>query len=932
MSSEFWRSKCEPSQKRLDQSETTVENVQRGDVLATSSALMQLALENTVDAVVTLRADGRIDFLNQAAQRISGWSQAQAVGQPFESLFRWVCELTGRPIDNLLQRCMRDTDAAGDINPVPDQLLLVAGDGTRRPVDLNTDLLRDEQGNQVGMALVFRDLTEQRRNDLAVREVQSRLNSTLAAGEIGTWEFDLVDNIVHADPNLKQLFGVSDQAACGGELQDYIAAIHPDDRASVVRSIEQAIESGDTYEATYRVQPNGQEIRWVIARGRVERNLAGHAVRLPGVVVDISAQRRAERELRDAEARWRLALESAEMGAWNINPDTNTLTSDERFRVIFSGSTDPLTYEQAFAAIHPDDRQHIRDGVAAATRPEDPQPYAADYRVVHPDGTIRWVFAKGRANFEDRGGRRQLVSFDGTAVDITDRVRVDETLRESETHFRQLADAIPQLAWSAQPDGQIDWFNNRWYEYTGTTLEQMLHGGWQTVHDERTLPQVLDRWQASLDNGVPFNMEFPLRGADGVFRTFLTKVMPLRDARGDIRRWFGTNTDISEQHQMQEELRRVAAELSDSDRRKDEFLATLAHELRNPLSPIKAATHLMQMVEDDPDEFRELSQLIDRHVDQMVRLIDDLLDVSRISRGKIELQTKPCDLRDVVRNAMESTQPLIDQRSHTLHVHTSDRPLMLIGDATRLSQVLVNLLNNAAKYTEPNGQIWLSVTADDQEALIEVRDNGIGIAAADLMSVFEMFHQLHAEKQQGQGGLGIGLSLVHSLIALHGGSIEVESQGLGQGCKFSVRLPLMREPMAQADEAKSIAPKRSPRRSFRVLVVEDTRANRVLMVRLLQRMGHVVEQASDGAEGLEQARAFAPEIIFSDISMPVMNGYEMVHQLRTFDDQSYVVALSGYGQESDRQRAINAGFNSYMVKPVRFTALVELFDELATKA
>lgn len=886
------------------------------------SELLQVTLESIGDAVITTNQHGEVEFLNPIAQVLTGWSITEAYGKPLESVFTVVNEQTGQPIENPIRRCLRERRVVG----LGNYTTLIARSGQTYPIDDSAAPILDHRNQVRGAVLVFRDISERRQAEEAIRAARSRLNSTLAAGEIGTWEFDIHSNRIKADPNLARMMGVRDESAEGELISEFAAAIHPDDRDEVAAKITKAIETDDSIEMSCRVINAEGEIRWLIARGQVERDASGKAIRLPGVVVDVTGERRAEQQLRISESKWRLALEAAEMGAWNVDKRTNTLTADERFCMIYTGSPEPITYQQVYEAIHPDDREAVRNLVARATDVDNPTTYSAEYRVVHPDGSIHWVYAKGRATFEENAGQRSVISLDGTVLDITDRVRTQEALRESETQFRQLADAISQLAWMADPDGHIYWYNDRWYQYTGTTPEEMLGWGWQSVHDPAVLPTVLERWKASIQSGKPFSMSFPLRGADGVFRPFLTKIMPLLDHAGNVTRWFGTNTDISEQHELQEELRRVATELSESDRRKDEFLATLAHELRNPLSPIKSATQLMRLSDDDPQQLRELSELIERQVVQMARLIDDLLDISRISLGKIELKNEPCDLRTAIRGALESASPMIDRSRHQLHLDISRTPLMLNGDATRLSQILVNLLNNAAKYTESSGDIWLAARREGEELIVEVRDNGIGIEQHELANVFEMFHQVRAEKQRGQSGLGIGLSLVRSLVTLHGGSIDIHSAGIGHGTSFTVRFPALPEGTAVPVSAPEEDSK--PSKPIKVLVVEDARANRAVLVRLLEKLGHTVEEAVHGLDGLQKLDAFRPEIILTDISMPVMNGIEMVRKLRGSGDKTHIVAMSGYGQAADRAAALATGCDGYLVKPIDIRELQRLFEKL----
>ena len=364
--------------------------------------------------------------------------------------------------------------------------------------------------------------------------------------------------------------------------------------------------------------------------------------------------------------------------------------------------------------------------------------------------------------------------------DATERYAAERALRESEGRFRALADNMPTLCWMADETGSIYWYNNRWYQYTGTTLEQMQGWGWQSVHHPEMLPTVLERWKRSIASGEPFEMVFPLKAADGAFRDFLTRVAPVRDESNRIKSWFGTNTDIADQRTAESALR-------EADRRKDEFLATLAHELRNPLAPIRNAVRLLR-----PDVSvaiqAQARDIIERQSAQMANLLDDLLDVSRITRGIVALRFEVLDVRKIVEEVVLANRPLIEGLHHTLTVRVAGDPLWVKGDATRLHQVLNNLLQNAAKYTDPGGRIEVSAAIEEGEIVLCVADNGIGLAADTLDRVFELFTQV-LSSDRGRSGLGIGLSVVKQLVILHGGRIDVESAGLGAGSRFRVILP-----------------------------------------------------------------------------------------------------------------------------------------------
>ena len=378
---------------------------------------------------------------------------------------------------------------------------------------------------------------------------------------------------------------------------------------------------------------------------------------------------------------------------------------------------------------------------------------------------------------------------------------------------------------------------------------------------------------------------------------------------------------------------RAQEALEEADRRKDEFLATLAHELRNPLAPICNALNILSRTGDDEAAFRQVRGMMERQVKHLVRLVEDLLDVSRISRGKIELRKEQLDLAAVVHSAVETSRPLIDTRQHELTVTLPEQPLCVEGDAIRLAQVLSNLLNNAAKYTPNEGRIALSVKGQDEQAVIHVRDNGLGIPPEMLPHVFDMFMQIDRHLEQSQGGLGIGLTLVKSLVEMHGGTVEAHGAGLGQGSEFVVCLPLGREEPAYWSDAEEDAgePGATPAVGLRVLVVDDNQDSANSLGLLIQVLGHDVRTVYDGPSALALAGSFVPDLVLLDIGMPVMDGFEVARRLRQIPalQKAVLVAQTGWGQEEDRRQAQEAGFDHHLVKPVDPNALRELFTWLS---
>jgi len=387
------------------------------------------------------------------------------------------------------------------------------------------------------------------------------------------------------------------------------------------------------------------------------------------------------------------------------------------------------------------------------------------------------------------------------------------------------------------------------------------------------------------------------------------------------------------QYQIRAHLRREADDklaLQDADRRKDEFLATLAHELRNPLAPVRNSLHILRLAADDATVAR-VRAVMERQVDHLVRLVDDLMEVSRITRGKIELRRERTDLARVLRAALETSQPLIDACGHRIEVDLPKEPLPLDVDPVRLAQVFSNLFNNAAKYAECPGDIRVSAWREVGQVAVSVRDDGIGIDPGMLAHVFEMFAQVDGTHRRSQGGLGIGLTLVRSLVQLHGGSVSAHSEGVGRGSEFVVRLPL-----AAGAEAAVAAPAPPPNEAtpMRVLVVDDNRDAADSLGVLLGFLGYVVEVAHDGLGALRAVERFLPSLVLLDLGMPEMDGYEVARRLRAQPDGHalVLVALTGWGQEEDRLRSRQAGFDHHLVKPTDIDALQRLFAEVGERS
>ena len=403
--------------------------------------------------------------------------------------------------------------------------------------------------------------------------------------------------------------------------------------------------------------------------------------------------------------------------------------------------------------------------------------------------------------------------------------------------------------------------------------------------------------------------------------------------------------DLTERKRAEEELRQandrleervqkrtaqieeLLRQLGEADRRKNEFLATLAHELRNPLAPILHALQLLDVAQDDPAIQRQARDVIGRQVGQMARLIDDLLDLSRATNNKLQLRTERIELAEVVHNALETTRPLIEKAGHELTVLFPPDPVFVDGDLTRLAQVFINLLNNATKYTADGGHIWLAVERQDSEVIVSVRDTGIGIAAEHLPHLFEMFSQAAPALERSGGGLGIGLALARGVVKMHGGSIEARSKGLGEGSEFIVRLPVAEAPGPSQPKTSSTESQQGPK--WRVLVADDDHDSADSLSLLLTLKGYEVWTAHDGLEAVQAAATHHPDVALLDIAMPKLNGYEVASQIREqpWGKSMLLVAITGWGQDDDKQRALGAGFDRHLTKPVALDDLKRLLTD-----
>jgi len=1052
---------------------------------------MKRRLQNAAEGLHWVGPDGTILWANQTELDFLGYAHDEYVGHTITEF-----HVDRTVIDDILRR-LRSRETLRGFSA-----RLRHKDGSVRDVQINSNVLF--RGEEFLHTLCFtRDVTETKAAD----ELALRLSHIVEHSDDAIISKDLTGVICSWNPAAERMFGYTEEEAKGQSIRMIVPADRQSEEDEVLRRVrnDERVEHFDTV----RRRKDGSSIEISLTVSPV-KNREGRIVAISKIARDISHRKHLEaaagflvqlddavRPLVDAEA---ITLASATALGRHLEVNRCAYATVEEDQDSFqltgnyTSGVDSIVGRYTFRQFGEECLRLMRAGEPYVVSDSHADPRVTDAeRPSYVQTAIRAVICvpilkSGRFVAAMAVHETSVRTWHSHEVDLVrqvasrcwesiERARVTRELTESEHLFRALANSIANLAWMARPDGWIYWYNEQWYAYTGTTPEQMEGWGWERVHDPAMLEEVNAGWKHSIATGVPFEMVFPLRGADGEFRRFLTRVNPVRDLRGRVVHWFGTNTDVEterrateanallregerlarQEAELQKQLlyslfmqaptliavlrgpdhvvelanpplcqvwghpeeallnrslfdglpeladqgfralldgvyqtgvpyvgtetpatfRRtdgstatlyfnfvyspfrniegaiegvfvIASEVTEqvrarnqvndlretaeaANRAKDEFLAMLGHELRNPLSPILTALHLMKLRDSGGERERTV---IERQVNHLTRLVDDLLDVSRIARGKVELKEEIVEMAEVIARAIEIASPLLEERTHTLVTHVSRTGLAVKGDPTRLSQVVSNLLTNAAKYTPTGGRISVSAVNEGEEVVIRVRDSGIGIAPEELPRIFDLFVQERQALDRSQGGLGLGLAIVRNLIARHGGSISASSEGAGRGSEFVVRLPkaasaLPVEPVSPS----AVVHAEEPAAGLRILVVDDNEDAAEMLYEALGAKGHQVRVAYDGPSAVRVAEAFTPDVAFLDIGLPVMDGYELAGRLRQLPGLATLrlVALTGYGQDSDRQKSREAGFDHHLVKPIDFEAMETILSSAADR-
>lgn len=817
---------------------------------------------------------------------------------------------------------------------------VVFADGSTVNLYGNAVPLYDEHGRPRGAVAAFVDITARRRAEQALREAAARYRYIFEGARVGICELDFtaVENAV--DELRAQ--GVTDIAA---HFLEHAHLVQRLAEQVMVRDVN--AEAVALWEAESREQLIGpmldmpiratnlvfQQCFTALAEGKtgieVEMSIATrrknqrrllcnfafphdrHHVR--GVLVsavDITERRSILESLQKSEAALAKAQAIAHVGSWEWDVVNNTIAwSDEMYRIFgLVPQTERLVYP-AFVdrLVHPSCRAPLHDALRAAL--ERGEPFDMELTVILPDGRERSVQLSADIV---RDSHDRLICIVGTAQDITRRKRIEDALRVNESRFRTALKSAPIVMFHQDRQLVYTWA----HDPVGISAEQAVGKRDADFLPNAAQAEALTRFKQSvLETGQPARGRFEIQIQERT-RQFDIMCDPARNGDGQVVGITCAAVDITDDVNLQAQLRRQAEQLARMDQRKNEFMAMLAHELRNPLAPIHNAVHVLKIQPDPPDakHVRWALDVIGRQVLHIMRLVDDLLDIARITHGRIQLQRRLTDVGDVLAEAVETARPLFEGRRHRISYTPPPVRLQTHADPTRLAQIVCNLLSNAARYTPPGGNISLAARAENQEVVITVRDDGIGIPAEALPHIFDLFSQVRTADHV-QGGLGLGLSLVHRLVELHGGRVTVHSDGRGHGSEFNVYLPMSQEPgMAPAQNVQHPV-EAGPR--VRILVVDDNKDVAQSFAVLLGIMGHTVQTVGDGAAALEAAASFRPDLAFIDIGLPDIDGYELGRRLRADYPTGTLrlIALTGYGHDEVRARAQASGFDAHVVKP-----------------
>ncbi len=890
---------------------------------------------------------------NIGAARIFGYEEAEILGEHFSRFFLPEQIAAGMPERELAEASRKEKS--------DDDNLLVCKDGSRFWANGATTALRDGAGKLTGYAKIVRDVSDHRRAHETLRASESLKSAILDGALDAIITMDHEGKVVDFNPAAERTFGFRKEDMVGQLMAEKIIPerLRGAHRAGLARYLKtgEARVLGQRIEVPAR-HADGHEFTIELSINRiagVEPPMFTATLRdiTERLAAEAASQERSRLAAFRAEFNEALTLGSPLPRVLQQCTEALVRHLDAAFARIWTlNEAEQVLEMQASAGLYthldgPHGRVKVGEfkigRIAASAKPLLTNDVLHDANISDPawaqregmvsfagyplmlEGRVLGVMALFARQALSENVLKELAPVADGIAQWVQRRRAQEALRESEERFRNMADNMSQFAWMANAEGWIFWYNQRWFDYTRLTLEEMQGWGWEKVNHPHHLPRIVARWRESLKAGTDFEDTFPLRGADGQYRWFLTRAVPIRDADGKVLRWFGTNTDVTDERAAADALLAAKEQAEAASRAKDDFLAALSHELRTPLTPVLMTATALESDPLLPEEVREQLAMMRRNIQLEARLIDDLLDITRISRGKLTIAPVAADLHQLLRHTAEIVRSDgLGKQVRIVFILEAARHHAL-ADPTRIQQVFWNLIKNALKFTPTGGTITVS-THNDAEGwiVVSVEDTGVGISAEVLPHIFKAFEQGDVAGQHRYGGLGLGLAISQAIMGAHGGIIGVTSEGPGRGATFTAALPSVDAPAAAAP---GTAAHPGPGRTLRLLIVEDHEATRIVLTRLLTRGGHQVTTAGTIGEALAAFAAAHFDAVISDLGLPDGSGLDLMRQIQR---QRPVpgIALSGYGMEDDLRQTKEAGFFAHLVKPVSLDQLRQLLSQL----
>ncbi len=786
-------------------------------------------------------------------------------------------------------------------------------DGSRFIAMVDINPIRNEAGDLVGAVCVFQDVTEEKRLAEESKRNEERLRDVVSALPAAVYTTDREGRITFFNEAAAELWGrrpeLDKELWCGSfrMYQPEDGSPLPFDQCPMALALQEGRSVRDMEILVER--PDGV-CRLIQPYPEPLRDASGELVGAVNMLVDVTDRKQADETIRNSEARFRAIVEAIPECVKIVSADGTILEINPAgLAMVEADRPEDVVGRAVYDLIAPEDRKAFREFNEQVGRG---QGKILEFDIIGLRGTRRNMESHG-VPLPDAKGSWLLLA---VTRDVTERNRAHMDRK----HMAAIVESSDDVIVSKTLDGIITSWNKGAERILGYSADEIIGKHVSLLMPPENIEDTHAILGKIRKGEKVDHYETKRRAKDGRILDVSITVSPVHDAAGRIVGASKVGRDITEQ-------RRIAAALKQANRRKDEFLAMLAHELRNPISAINNAVLLARRCElSEPLQWS--TEVIERQVKQLARLIDDLLDVSRINSGKIQIRKEVVDIGPILNNAVDTVRPFVEERKHKLFVSFGAGSLRVNADPVRLEQIAVNLLTNAAKYTESEGSIWLTVEQTETDVVIQVRDTGIGIPPDQLPEMFELFAQGDRSLARSEGGLGIGLTLVKSLVEMHQGTITASSEGLGKGSEFTVRFPAVRSPQVEAVKALATE-NESETRASRILVVDDNADSANGLARLLKLLGHHVHTAHDGLDAISIARTYRPDVVLLDIGLPDMDGYEVARRLRKQETckDSIIVAISGYGQAEDRRRGREAGFNHHLVKPVDQDVLLTLLPK-----